>query len=78
MLISREKNYANAYLRFEQSILHKEYLEHIFNIFKYLGTKSVSVKLVDRKAFNSFSLYFTTRQLTAITELNTLFYREGR
>jgi hypothetical protein len=31
-----------------------------------------------RKLFNTSSLYFVTRQLTAITELHTLFYPEGR
>jgi hypothetical protein len=74
--ISR-KNSENAYLRFEQSIIHREYLLHIFDKFKYLGTKNVSVKVADRKFFNTTSVYFTTRQLTAITELHILFYREG-
>jgi len=34
--ISR-KNSENAYLRFEQSIIHREYLLHIFDKFKYLS-----------------------------------------
>ena len=33
--ISR-KNTENAYLRFEQSIIHKDYLEHLYNKFSYL------------------------------------------
>lgn len=65
-------------MRFEQSIIHKEYLEHIFDKFSYLGTKNVSIKLANRKLFNTSSVYFTSRQLTAITELYTLFYHEGR
>lgn len=65
-------------MRFEQSIIHKEYLEHIFDKFSYLGTKNVSIKLADRKLFNTSSVYFTSRQLTAITELHTLFYHDGR
>lgn len=77
LYISR-KNTENAYLRFEQSIIHKEYLEHLFEKFSYLGTKNVSIKVVNRKEFNTSSVYFTTRQLVAITELHTLFYREGR
>jgi hypothetical protein len=36
------------------------------------------IKTVERKLFNIFSIYFVTRQLTAITELHTLFYCEGR
>lgn len=72
------KNNENALIRFEQSIIHREYLEHLFEIFKYLGTASASVKTAERKAFNTSSFYFTTRQLTAITELHKLFYNEGR
>jgi len=30
------------------------------------------------KLFNTSSVYFVTRQLTAITGLHTLFYRAGR
>lgn len=77
LFISR-KNTENAYLRFEQSIINRGYLEHLFSIFSYLGTKSVSVKIAERKLFNTSSVYFITRQLTAITELHTLFYSAGR
>ena len=72
------KNSENASLRFEQSIIHRKYLEHLFEIFKYLCTANASVKTAERKAFNTSSFYFTTRQLTAITELHKLFYNEGR
>jgi len=51
------------------------YLEHLFNKFSYLCTSSASVKKTDRKLFNTSSYYFVTRQLRAITELHTLFYR---
>lgn len=77
LFISR-KNSENAYLRFEQSIIHKEYIEHLFERFSYLSTKTVTIKIVDRKSHNTSSFYFTTRQLTAITELHSLFYRNGR
>lgn len=40
--ISR-KNTENASLRFEQSIINKDYLEHLFNKFSYLATKNVSM-----------------------------------
>ena len=65
-------------MRFEQSIIHKEYLEHLFEKFKYLCTTSASVKTAERKSFNTSSVYFTTRQLTSITELHKLFYVEGK
>ena len=77
LFISR-KNPENAFMRFEQSIIHREYIEHLFERFKYLGTVNVSLKTAERKAFNTSSLYFTTRQLTAITELHKLFYKEGK
>jgi hypothetical protein len=57
------------------TIIHKAYLEHLFNKFSYLCTSSASVKKTDRKLFNTSSYYFVTRQLRAITELHTLFYR---
>ena len=65
-------------MRFEQSIIHKEYIEHLFERFKYLCTATASLKTAERKAFNTSSIYFTTRQLTAITELHKLFYNEGK
>jgi hypothetical protein len=72
----------NASLRFEQSLGHKEYLKHLFEKFKYLCTKTVSIKTSIRK--NKIyktpvsSVYFGTRQLTSITELHTLFYCPAR
>ena len=77
LFISR-KNNENASLRFEQSIIHKEYLEHLFDKFKYLCTSSASVKTAERKTFDTSSVYFVTRQLTSITELHKLFYVEGK
>nr|QBM09623.1 hypothetical protein [Dactylella sp.] len=69
--ISR-KNTENASIRFEQSIIHKEYLEHLFDIFKYLCKDGATVKSAERKKLStkSFSIYFVTRQLVAITELH--------
>lgn len=78
LFISR-KNSENAFLRFEQSNIHREYLEHLFEKFKYLGTVNVSIKVANRKLFpDTSSVYFTTRQLIAITELHTLFYLKGK
>ena len=77
LFISR-KNSENAFIRFEQSIIHREYIEHLFERFKYLCTATASLKTAERKAFNTSSIYFTTRQLTAITELHKLFYNEGK
>ena len=76
--ISR-KNSENAYLRFEQSIIHKEYLFHLFEKFQYLCTPSASIKTAFRKLNpDTSSVYFTTRQLVAITQLHTLFYHQGK
>ena len=77
LFISR-KNSENAFIRFEQSIIHREYIEHLFERFKYLCTATASLKTAESKAFNTSSIYFTTRQLTAITELHKLFYNEGK
>lgn len=78
LYISR-KNTENALLKFEQSIIHNEYLEHLFDKFKYLCTVNASVRVTKRRLSpNTSSVYFTTRQLVSITELHTLFYPEGR
>jgi hypothetical protein len=78
LFISRN-NSENAFLRFEQSIIHKEYLVHLFEKFKYLCTVNASVKVANRKLNpDTSSVYFTTRQLVSITELHTLFYFEGK
>ena len=53
-------------LRFEQSVIHKDYLKHLFNKFSNLGTSTVSIKVAARKLFNTSSVYFVTRQSTAI------------
>jgi hypothetical protein len=74
LYISR-KNTENALLRFEQSIIHELYLNHLFVKFNYLCTPSASVKRAVRKLYpDTSSVYFTTRQLRAVTELHTLFY----
>lgn len=45
----------NASLRFEQSIIHEQYLNHLFAKFNYLCTASASVKRAVRKLY-PFSL----------------------
>lgn len=65
-------------MRFEQSIIHKQYLEHLFEKFKYLCTVNGSIRTAERKKFNTSSVYFTTRQLTSITELHNLFYKDNK
>ena len=50
----------------------------MFEKFQYLCTATASVKTAERKTFDTSSVYFTTRQLTSITELHKLFYIEGR
>jgi hypothetical protein len=77
LFISR-KNFENASMRFEQSIIHEKYIEHLFEKFKYLCTAQASIKKAERKSFDTSSLYFTTRQLTSITELHNMFYKEGK
>jgi hypothetical protein len=51
----RRKNTENAvHLKFEQSIINKDYLElHLFNKFKYLCTKNMLVRTAERKVFNT-------------------------
>ena len=50
----------------------------MFERFKYLSTINASVRTAERKTFDTSSVYFTTRQLTSITELHNLFYKEGK
>lgn len=49
MFIYQEKKTENASIRFEQSIIHKEYLEHLFNKFSYLCKDDATIKTAKRK-----------------------------
>lgn len=37
-----------------------------------------SIRTAERKKSNTYSVYFTTRQLTSITELHNLFYKDNK
>lgn len=78
LYISRHKN-ENARMKFEQGMIHEEYLTHLFNIFKYLCTESTDIKVTKRntRVVETISVYFVTRRLVAITDLHNLFYPDG-
>ena len=70
----------NSSIRFEQLIIHKEYLKHLYDKLKYLCTENAQVKFVNRKINNvdTQSVFFVTRQLISITELHNIFYKDGK
>ena len=68
----------NARLKFEQSVIHEEYLKHLFEIFQYLCTENAIIKNTTRntKGIKTYSVYFVTRRLVHITSIHTLFYSD--
>lgn len=71
---------ANARLRFSQGLIHKEYIEHIFLLFKpYCASdKPREYNYLDKRFQKVyFSLHFQTRALLCFTEVYNLFYKKG-
>ena len=72
---------ANARLRFSQGLIHKEYFELIFLLFKpYCASdKSREYNYLDKRFQKVyFSLHFQTRALLCFTEVYILFYKNGK
>jgi hypothetical protein len=71
----------NTLLRFEQGFLHKEYIDHLYDLFKSYCVSEPKVanrlpnkvtgKIYTRVTFNSMSL-------PCFNELHNLFYQEGK
>jgi hypothetical protein len=70
----------NSRLRFAQSIAHKDYIYHLFELFKIYcgGEPTIINQLPDKKTGKvSTAIYFVTYTLPCFNELHEFFYPEG-
>jgi hypothetical protein len=75
------KPYVNPWLHFKQSIIHKEYLLHLYELFKNYCPSAPKLKIeaADKRNGKVYSsMYFQTYSLPCLMELHNLFYLEGK
>lgn len=71
----------NTLLRFEQGLVHKEYIDHLYDLFKSYcqSVPKTSRRLPDKKTGNVYTrIQFLTYSLPCFTEFYNLFYVEGK
>jgi len=79
--VSGEKQALNPRMRFKQSTIHKEYLLHLYNLFKTYcpGTPNTYYYPISQQNGKVHSsIWFHTYSLPCFTELYNLFYLEGK
>jgi hypothetical protein len=69
-----------TYFKYSQSIIHSEYLQFLFNMFKQFGVVLMDkpyygTSIVKGKTHNYFS--FTTRSLSSWNSLHSMWYSLG-
>ena len=74
--IEKRINNLNVRLRFRQSIIHKEYLLHLFDIFNNLCISQPKLDKHSNKITGKIheSIYFTSITLPCLNEFNSMFY----
>jgi hypothetical protein len=71
----------NARFRFEQSIVHEDYLLHLYALFQSFSVQApkVNARLPHRQTGKIYSnMYFITYSLPCFNELYSLFYLDGK
>nr|ATX61956.1 hypothetical protein [Tremella fuciformis]ATX61977.1 hypothetical protein [Tremella fuciformis]ATX62022.1 hypothetical protein [Tremella fuciformis]ATX62068.1 hypothetical protein [Tremella fuciformis]ATX62113.1 hypothetical protein [Tremella fuciformis] len=69
-----------TYFKFAQGMVHQEYLEHVFNLFKVDGLVKMRVPSVGKTVLNGVThkwLQFSTISLSRWNELHALWYVNG-
>jgi len=77
----KQKRNVNARLCFEQGLVHKDYLEHLFELFSNYcrSAPKIANRLPDKRTGNIYSrVTFITCALPCFNELYDLFYPEGK
>jgi hypothetical protein len=72
---------SNPFCSFEQGFVHKEYLEHLYELFKSycLRAPKISNRLPDKRTGKVYSrIRFHTYSLPCFVEFYNLFYPEGK
>nr|QVG61526.1 hypothetical protein [Rhizoctonia sp.] len=78
--VKKSDNY-NSYLYFEQGLVHKDYIFHLYDLFQNycLSAPKISKRLPDKRTGNIYTrVRFTTCSLPCFNELHNLFYQEGK
>ena len=81
LYIQKEKGYVNPTLRFEQNLVHQDYLMHLYELFNdYCGKAPIIKNRPPNKVTGkiSSSIYFNTLALPCFIELGNLFYPDGK
>jgi hypothetical protein len=80
--LSINKQGVNARLQFRQGFVHKEYIYHLFEVFKdYCGPKGpwINNSKPDRRTGETYNaISFNTYSLPCFNEFYDLFYKEGK
>lgn len=77
----KQKESVNAKLLFEQGVVHKDYLFHLYELFQSycLTAPKISARPADKRTGNVYSrVKFQTCSLPCFNELYDLFYPEGK
>jgi LAGLIDADG DNA endonuclease family len=81
LYIRKPNKNRNPWLRFEQGLLNKEYLYHLYDNFKeFCSTEPKIIHKTHDKITNKIRnlVYFTTRSLLCFNEFYDLFYHNGK
>jgi len=76
----KPKGCVNVIFKFKQSIIHKDYLLHLYELFKFLCPSAfkIEVSLPHAKTGKTYSsVYFNTYTLACFKELYVMFYPAG-
>jgi hypothetical protein len=74
----RDRGNVTANLIFRQSIIHKDYLYHLYNIFKYFCTNTMEPKIYKSSNDKYLTLNFCTRVSPIFNYYHDLFYINGK
>ncbi|KAG0122975.1 homing endonuclease, partial [Tuber indicum] len=71
----------NTYLNFEQGLIHKDYIYHLYDLFKsYCGSEpKISNRLPDKRTGKIYTrIVFLTYSLPCFNEIYLSFYLKGK
>jgi len=75
-----QKQGVNTRFKFEQGIIHEDYLMHLYELFSDYSGKAPIIKIRPPNQITgkiSKSIYFNTFSLPCLVELGNLFYPDG-
>ncbi len=79
--VQKQTKISNVRLRFKQGLVHKDYLMHLYELFKTYcpAPPKTTNPVADKRTGNNYlGMYFNTYSLPCFMELYDLFYPEGK